>query len=196
MSNGCYYLSISGQAFGWTQMVPTIVTLMLSAITAVSGEIVFFLFALYLYIPQYIVWVFQYYFQQVRPDPICQLYHTYAFPSTESMYIGAILGAFVSFAATWQVYHSWFVWLCLYLFALVPPLVLVYTQYNQWWEVLFSMVFGGFAGVMFTAVMRNFFRPKAAYLRVHFPFYTMGYQDTILCEEKSIEILESLEKVS
>ena len=180
-------------------MVPTMITLFLSLLTSATGEPLYFIFGLYLYIPQYIVWVFQYYFQAERPDPVCQLYHTWAFPSTESMYIGAIIGFFVAFSYGWEKDQSWIVWLMIYLFGIIPPFILVYTQYNVWWEVLFSMVFGFLSSVMFAVVLRLFIRPKMAYLQAHFPFSTFGYHDELVCDDTDrdcVKIEASLAKLA
>lgn len=194
---GCYYISLGATAFGWTQLVPSIVTLGLSLLTAATNEPVYFMFALYLYVPQYIVWCFQAYFQVIRPDPVCQLYHTWAFPSMEAMYIGALVGFFVAFTWGWSKTQSWITWLFIYLIGLVPPVILVYTGYNRWWEVAFSMALGLVASVLFAAVLRLFIRPHMAYLMNHFPFCTLGYHDT-LCggTEEMDEVREALERVS
>jgi len=184
---GCYYLSYMGMAFGWTQMVPVILTLCLSLLTAATSEPVYFMFGLYLWIPQYVVWVFQYYFQSIRPDPVCQLYQTWAFPSTEAMYIGAIIGFFIAFSYGWEKAQSWSVWLMIYVFGVVPPFILVYVQYNRWWEVAFSMGFGFLSSVMFAVVLRVFIRPNMAYLQAHFPFSTFGYEDgQLICDDHCI----------
>lgn len=198
---GCYYVSYMGMAFGWTQMVPVVVTFFLSLLTAATGEIIYFIFGLYLYVPQYIVWVFQYYFQSVRPDPVCQLYHTWAFPSTEAMYIGAIIGFFVAYSYGWNKEQSWMVWLMIYLFGLAPPFILVYVQYNRWWEVAFSMGFGFLSSVLFALVLNYFIVPDMAYLETHFPFKTFGYRDhAMICDdnvdEQCNEIEKSLEKLN
>jgi hypothetical protein len=193
---GCYYLSVWGQAFGLTQMVPTAVTCGLTLLTAATGEPVYFFFGLYLYIPQGFTWVFQYYFQWIRPNPVCQAYQTWAFPSTESMYVGAFIGAFVSFVWAYQIYHTWTIWFIIYLVGIVPPFILVYMQYNIWYEVVMSMALGLVAGILFSVVMRNFVRPKMPYLMLHFPLWICGYKDTILAKnDQCLEIERSLYKL-
>ena len=179
---GCYYISVWGTAFGWTQMVPVFVTLVSFAITAATGEAFYALFGLYLWIPQWFVWVFQFYLQWARPNPICQTYHTWAFPSTESMYIGAILGAFFAFAYHWshRVTHSWMTFFWFYLLGIVPPFILIYIQYNVWWEVTISWVFGFATGVAFSIIMRIFIRPAMPYLELHSMFWIFGYKDSIM----------------
>lgn len=194
---GCYYVSYMGMAFGWTQMVPLILTLCLTILTAATSEPVYFLFGLYLWIPQYIVWVFQYYFQSIRPDPVCQLYQTWAFPSTEAMYIGAIVGFFIAFSYGWDKAQSWTVWLMIYIFTLVPPVILVYVGYSRWWEVAFSMALGFVSSVLFAVVLRYFIRPNMMYLQAHFPFSTFDYKDGhLICDDNfdCTDIYTALEK--
>jgi hypothetical protein len=197
MQGGCYYLSIGGSVFGWTQSIPLLVGLCCTVLTIATGEAVYFLFALYLYIPQWIVWCFQYYFQYVRPNPVCQLYHTWAFPSMEAMYVGAIVGALFTYAYFWRVDHGWITWLFFFLFATIPPIVLINYEYNRWWEVLFSLGFGALSSVLFVVVLWFFVKPKISYLKLHFPFYIMGYTDTMIkkTDKKSMEILAALERL-
>lgn len=189
MSEGCYYVSLGASVFGWTQMIPIFFTVASFVLTAATNQAIYFLFAIYLFIPQYIVWCFQYYFQYERPDPICQLYHTWAFPSMESMYTGAIIGAFFTYAYYWPVYQSWVTWFFIYCFATVPPFILIYMEYNRWWEVLFSYAFGFLSSVAFMLVVKFFLKPKMYYLKLFFPFYLMNYSDDMIKKEKNHESL-------
>ena len=86
----------------------------------------------------------------------------------------------------------------IYLFGIVPPFILVYVQYNRWWEVAFSMGFGLLSSVMFAVVLRLFIKPRMAYLQSHFPFSTFGYNDHMVCndtEHECFEIYQSLERL-
>lgn len=175
--SGCYYISFQAKAFGWTQLTPAVVTIILMTASRVSNKPFWFWLSLYLYPVQYLTWCFQHYFQQIRPDPICQLYQTFAFPSLEALYIGGALGVFW-FSAYYSNYvHSWLTWLVFYLVGIVPPLILVYTLYNTWWEVLFSMGFGFLAALLFIYVLQWFIRPKKKYLLNGFPLLFFGYSD-------------------
>lgn len=189
---GCYYFSLLGQAFGWTQLVPGIVGLVLFVVTAATHEMVYVFFGLFLYAPQFMVWIFQWFFQMIRPDPICQLYHTWAFPSMESMYVGAIVGFFITYAICKEIDHSWITWLAIYIFTIFPLVILFYSGYNRWWELLFSLGFGLVSSILFALVYEYFIQPRMAYLRCHFPFSFFEYVD---CESQKDyeEILRSLQ---
>lgn len=198
LSEGCYYVSIRGTAFGWTQMIPIFVTLGCFIASAVSNQAIYFIYSIFLFFPQWTCFCFQYFFQYARPNPICQLYHTWAFPSIETMYIGSIVAAFITYAVFWPVYQSWVTWLCIYILALLPPLVLIYMQYNVWWEVLFSFLFGALCSVAFMLVVRYFMKPNMHYLRLFFPFYLFGYEDNMIKKDqtgKYLQILKALERV-
>lgn len=193
---GCYYASINGTAFGWTQMIPIVFTLVSFVISAITNEQLFVLFSFYLFFPQWIVWCFQYYFQIERPNPICQLYHTWAFPSMEGMYTGAIVCGFFTYAYFWPVYQSWVSYLFIYIFATLSPIVPIYLGYNAWWEVVFSWGFGGFSASAFIIVVYYFMKPKMEYLKTFFIFY--NYQDTFIKSDKkgkTFKILKALERV-
>ena len=195
MESGCYYVSVGASVFGWTRAVPLLVGLCCTVLTIATGQALYFMFALYLYIPQWIVFCFQYYFQYVRPDPICQLYQTWAFPSMEAMYVGAIVGALFTYAYFWPVSHGWISWLFFFLFAIVPPALLIYYEYNRWWEIAFSLGFGFLSSLAFVVVLKFFIKPKMPYLKLHFPFYLMGYTDEMISSKESLHILEALERV-
>lgn len=197
-SEGCYYISWGATAFGWTQLIPIIFTLIAFIVTAITNETIFFIFSWFLFAPQYVVWCFQYYFQYARPNPICQLYHTWAFPCMEAMYTGAIIGGFFAYAYFWSVRQSWISWFCIYCFAVLPPFILVYIGYNVWWEVVFSWGFGFLSAVAFVIVTYYFLKPKMHYLKLFFPLFIFGYQDTFIKSDKknkSFQILQSLERV-
>ena len=40
-----------------------------------------------------------------------------------------------------------------------------------------------------------FIKPKMPYLKLHFPFYLMGYTDEMISSKESLHILEALERV-
>lgn len=177
MSDGCYYISIGAKAFGWTQLIPAVVTLFLFTATRVNGNWIWFWLGLYSYPVQYIAWCFQHYFQSIRPDPICQLYQTFAFPSLSCIYIGGGIGIFILYTYHTDIVQSWVSWLVMYIVGIVPPFILIYNLYNRWWEVLFSMGLGFVAAVMFVYVFVWFIRPKEGYLYNAFPFWQCGYAD-------------------
>ncbi len=184
--DGCYYISTFGTVFGWTQLLPLIVTLFC----------IYFLYGLYLYIPQLMLWFFQDYYKIDRPNPICQLYHTYAFPSLEAMYMGSLLGAFFTYAYYWKTEQSWMSWLCIHICGSAVPLILIYSGYNRWDEVLISMGVGFLFSMVFIISVRLFIRPNIQYLHLHFPFYQFGYHsDLIKKDAYNVEILKSLLKV-
>lgn len=176
MQQGCFYISMGAKAFGLTMVIPFIVTPMLFALNAYTGDALFFWLGLYLYLPMYIVWAFQRYFMYIRPDPICQAYQTLAFPTFESMYIGGIIGLFVVWAFMYKPAHSWIVWLTIYGIGIVFPVILVYTSYNVWWEVFFSMCFGFLSALFFVYIYDWFIIPLNPYLMNFFPLWQMGYQ--------------------
>jgi hypothetical protein len=176
LSQGCFYISIGAKAFGITMLIPFIVTPILFVMNAWTGDQFFFWLGLYTYLPLYIVWAFQRYFMYIRPDPVCQLYQTLAFPTFESMYIGGIIGLFIVYAYVYKSDQSWIVWLTVYLLGLGVPVVLVYMSYNVWWEVFFSMCFGFISALLFVYLYDWFIYPLSPYLMNHFPLWHLGYR--------------------
>lgn len=173
--SGCYYISIAAKAFGWTQVLPIFMTFLLFAFTLVSYNYLWLFIGLYLYPLQYFIFEFQSWFSYVHVDPVCQQYHSYAFPSVESFYWGGLVGIFLVYTIYNKKYHSWIVWFLIYIVTLVLPLLLLYTLYNTWWQVLFSMSFGFCAGLIFVYVLEWFIKPKLHYLSNSFPMWHLGY---------------------
>jgi len=193
---GCYYFSIAGQAFAWTQLVPILFTLCTMIVTMVTHESIFALYGFFLWIPQFIVWTTQYYFQSIRPIPICAQMHSWAFPSNEGFYTGAIIGAFFTYAYFVPSEQSWLSWLLVYIFATLVPFILIYAQYVRWWEILFSMGFGYLSGLAFIVFTFFFLKPKMRYLQYHFPCFLCGYTSEYIKEScHKAPILESLNRV-
>ena len=164
---GCYIFSWKGQAFSWMHILPTIITL---SITIASlrrdgrKEFLPFAFGLYLHAWQFALWAFQVHFSIVRPDPICAQHHTYAFPSQEAFYVGALVAAFVTYSAFWRYPLGWITWLFLYCLVLGPPFVLVWNLHNRIWELAVSMGLGAIAGVLFISVVAVYITPMLPYV--------------------------------
>ena len=182
---GCYYGSFVGIAFGWTQVIPTTVTTILSVMGFATQQVIFPLYGLYLHGTSLVLWIFQTYLQQVRANPVCQLYQTLAFPSTVSYYIASVITFIVLYAYLWDVYISWFKWLLLYALA-VMPIILVWVGYNSVVEILISMLIGVIFTSMFVIVLKLYISPLLPFLLNAFPFTYLGYVDSYLMNGKQI----------
>ena len=197
---GCYYIGYQGWAFGWTQMIPAIVGLVCTVLTTATHQPLYFVFSLFLYVPQIVLWNFQAYFQVDMPDPVCQTYHSWAFPSIPAFYVGICVAIFFTISLLWKKFHSWIVWLAFYLLGLFPPLLLIWFGYNRWWEALFSFGLGAGMGVAFGFAFRYYVTPVMPYLQHHFPLKHFGYRDTICMNDdqlaECIAVHEALLKFS
>lgn len=189
---GCYYVGYGGWAFGWTQMIPVAVTLVCTILTTATHQPLYFLFSTFLYIPQASIWCFQAYFQMEMPDPVCQLYHTWSFPSVPAFYVGVAVAAFVTVSLLWQFDHSWIIWLFMHVFGMAPALILVWFGYNRWWEVALSLGYGVCWGVLFGIVMYYYVEPVMPFLQYHFPFRDFGYRDTICLKSSQCDQVEKV----
>jgi hypothetical protein len=169
-------------------MVPTAVGLALTLMTMSTKQPLYFFFNLYLYIPQWFLWCFQYYFQVARPDPICQLYHTWAFPSVEAFYVASLVTLFVLIVYVWDIDHSWFTWVLFIVFGLAPPLVLIWTSYNRWWEVLFSVLFGVLSTAVFVALWCNYMVPNLPYWQNYSFLWLCAYEDNICMSKEQQQL--------
>lgn len=176
---GCYYASLGAAAFGWTQAIPAVVGLCFLILSTATHEPFYFMFSTFLYLPQVMLWCFQNWFQYARPDPVCQLYHTWAFPSVEAFYVAILVVVFVAMTYFYKYDHSFVVWLMVLCFGIAPPIILVWTRYNRWWEVAFSMGFGFAVGLFFVCIFVWHVMPVMPYLQCHFPLRFFGYHDSL-----------------
>jgi len=156
----------------------------LSILTLLTSQIIFVFFGFYLQGMQMFLWEFQSYFESQRPNPVCQLYHTYAFPSIEGYYVAALVTFIILYGYYWDYAHSWMVWLVLYFVAFIPPLLLVWFSYNRWWELVFSMLAGIGFTLVFVITLKLYITPILPYLMNSKLSWWLNYQDTYLMCEK------------
>ena len=192
--DGCYYVGVGAQAFGWTQIVPSIVGICFLVLTAWTRQVFFVIFGTFLYLPQFVLWCFQRYFEVVMPDPVCQLYHSYAFPSITTFYVAVLITVFFIISYWWNYSHPWSIYVMFYGLVLIVPFILVWTGYNQWWQVLFSLGFGVAVGIFFVVIFRYYVSPIMPYLLFQFPLWHMGYQDTFLLSDRERSKYKQLER--
>ena len=191
----CAYFAVGGFTVTAAESFAFVITLFLGVISALTGERIYFVFGIYLYAPQWLCWCVQFYFQQYRPNP-CAAYMSYAMPELNSMYVGAILGAFIGYIWFWKhVVYSWTSWLMLYILALVPAFLFMYMSWATWWQVTLSLAIGLLSGLFFALITKFFIKPNMKYLQLHFPLSLFGYRDTIITRHHNEEIQKSLERV-
>jgi len=189
--NGCYYASLMGEVFGLTQLIPTIVTYFLTATSFFfRGFFILWIYGFYLHAVQLLLWVIQVYLEQVRPDPTCQIYQSFAFPSIAAFYVASIFTFFALYSYYWYVEQSWLVWFLSYIVLAGVPVILVANSYNHPWEVAVSMFFGIAFTWIYVIVLRLYICPTLPFLLNEFPCSTLGYTDTFLMsEEENLECI-------
>ena len=176
--DGCYYTTLWGEAFGWTQLLPTVVSLMLSFTSLFKPEVTFLFLGLYLHAWQLGLWSIQLYIHQDRPNPICQEYHSYAFPSIEAFYVAALVVTLVGYSVVYGYRHPIGAWLLLVFAFVAPPATLVFFAYNTVAEVLVSMGIGIVAAVIFVIAVAIYIRPATPYIINSWPLTWLGYTDS------------------
>lgn len=181
--DGCYYIGYGAQAFGWTQLFPSIVGICFFVITAATKQPFFVIFSTFLYVPQFILWVLQSYFAAVMPDPVCQLYHSYAFPSITAFYIAVLFVTFMVISWQHNYSHGWLVYLVFFTLLIGIPFVLIYMGYNRWWEIAYSLGIGVLTSFVFIYCFQLFVVPVLPYLMHQFPLWHLGYKDTFLMDD-------------
>lgn len=185
--DGCYYTSLLGQAFAWTQLLPSMVSLVLSVLTFVTSQFIFVFLAWYLHGIQLLLWAIQLYLRVDRPNPLCQEYHTYAFPSIEGFYIGALAAFIIGYSLRWHVKQPWYVWVTILVFFVAPPTVLVFLAYNRWYEVVISLLIGIVTSSIFIIILWVYIYDTIPYLKYVVPINWLHYKDTYICTNKNYD---------
>jgi len=184
--DGCYYVSLLGHTWAWTHILPTLITMSLSVASLRLHGYEWFptIYGLYLHVWQFILWVFQAHWQIMRPHPQCAEIHTFAFPSQEAFYAVSLAAYILTYSYMWNIPLAIFTWLFIYCIVIVPPVVLVFLQYNRPWEIVVSMILGIVATVPFVLVIRIYIKPLIPYLLNQAPWCWFGYVDTYCCDKK------------
>ena len=162
---------------------------------AVTHNCIWVIYGLWLYLPQFMIICFQRYFLYVRLDPICSVYQSFGFPSLESFYLGVGVGLFCTWTIMYKIEQSWMYWFIMFSACLVIPGILMFNEYNVWWEILFSFLFGFVSSWAFVIVTEWFLQPHMKYLVHAFPFWHMGYMSPWTTKAEYFRIEGVLEKL-
>lgn len=179
----CLYFSISGALLGWTHLFPHLAFLglwLLSINKDGSKQWYFFTFAWYLTLWQIVIWALQSCFAIVRPHAQCAQLHTYAFPSQESFFFGAIVTAFFAYCFFKGIEPGWFTYLTGFFFLIVPQTALVYYAYNRWHETVISLVLGFVASVFFVSIVEIYIRRLMPHILNQAPWTWFHLSDSYL----------------
>lgn len=168
---------------GWTHFLPVFMAVTFSLLSVVYSEVFFMLIGSYFTCMWYILWVIQYHIGQLRPDPYCAVYETYAYPSMEIFYAVALLTLVITYAFTAKtrpVTISVYAWCAVLLIGFAPPLLLYMYQMNTWQEVLSSVLIGIIPTFIFVLLLRYIVQPNVSYLLISPPFSWWGYESHFL----------------
>lgn len=162
---------LSGQALSAILFIPWIVPFAFSVVTITKTpdgrwgkQFVPVTFGFWLTFWQAALWVFQIAFNMARVNPLDQATAYYGFPSMAGFYV-AVLGSFViEFTFVWNIQFSWTYWAALFLWWICPGVVLVFTTYNTWQEVVLSLGWGVLVTTIYVLVLRF-------YIFYELPFY-------------------------
>lgn len=167
-----------GILFIYTQAFPLFIAAGLAGVTALTGWQFFAWLGLYLYVSQFFVWPFQAAFNRGRNPMLCPIGQSqYAFPSVEMFYAASILTLVLFYVIFYRGRPGVLSWLSLTLLLLGGPFVLLFFEFNVWWEVLFSALLGVVFTGFFMVMVWLFLGPAIPYLEVIPPFSTFSYND-------------------
>ena len=184
----CYYATWGAYAIGWTRFLPLAMTTVFSIVSLIYSEVLFFLVGTYFWGMSFMLSIAQQYIGEVRIDPNCISYRTFASPSTETFYTIGLLTLVVTYVVTSSeerpVHMSIYGWVCILLIGFLPPLLLVYGELNTWKEVLTTSVLAIVPTVGFVLALRHLIQPQIACILTNPPFSWWGYESQFLVADK------------
>ena len=181
-AEGCYYASMFGQAFGYSQLIPFLITLNLTVMSMVTSEIIFLFYGLFLHFMSYVLWVIQYYFKIKHINPICQQYNSYVFPQMLLFYSFSLVAFVYTYSFWYKKTISWYQSLFLVAIASAPIFILISFEYNTMTQILISAGIGILSTFMFVTVLYIFIQPSLPFILTTFPVNWMGYTDNYIME--------------
>lgn len=198
--SGCVYTSLTGSAFGLVQLlpwaIPTAVTLF-SWSRSWNGkewgfEFTPFWYSFYLSLCQFIIYILQMSVNSIRADPFCSNILGAAFPSSATFMVVAVISFFVFSTFIHNAVFSWTYWLWALVIFIIPPSVLIWVQYNEWWEVLTSAALAVVANIAFLIWLHFCVKPELPFILNSFPCNYFKVKDSILMDSEQLALTEQL----
>lgn len=156
----------------------------LFGVSFVYKDIALWLVMKTLLILQFVVWVFQIFFQDLRHDPWCHDQIVYALPNMEITYVWALGTIFIFHYWMWKWRISWFCWVLVLTWLLGPVGVIIWTDHLVWWEILVSIGFAILFSIVYVFVFRDHICPILPHLLTTWPISWLGYKDIGGCLNK------------
>jgi hypothetical protein len=157
----CAYPSIIAQAYEGTHWIPWLVPFAVACASFGrdrSGkwgkQILLIWYGFFLTLMQVVVYIFQNNFNTTRNDPYCVEIVSYAFPSMEAYYVGALSAFIFGFTYFWNLQLAWSYWTMLILFVIGPSGIFIWFQYNTVSEILMSAGIGSGTTILFLVFVR------------------------------------------
>lgn len=167
-----------GVLFIYTQAFPLFIAAAFTGVTALTGWVFFAFLGIYMLVAQYFLWPFQAAFNRGRNPLLCPIGQSqYAFPSVEMFYAASLLTLILFYVIGYRGRPGVLSWLSLCVLLLAAPFVLLFFEFNEWWEVLFSALMGIIFTTIFMVHMWLFWGPAIPYLETIPPFSTFSYND-------------------
>ena len=147
-------------------------------------EFILVLFGGWLFLWWLILSVLQIALNMPRADPFHPGEYYYGFPSSIGYYVSVLTTFIFEFTYLFNIRFSRLYWLGLYLFAIVPSIVLCWFQFNTWQEVLLSMGLGCLVTTMYLLFYYYALLENVPLLLNTVPFTYMSCVDTWTLDDK------------
>lgn len=186
----CEYTGVSGYLLYFTLQIPLLVTVSLSALGLMAshrnakgqwvGESFFLLYGLWLNYWHWLLYIFQDWLAEFVP-PLCSddtALWGFAFPSVEGYYVGAIVFGFLAYRICTGHPQTYTRYTYIALVFLVPSATLIWFRGIVWWQVLLSVIYGGFVATTFILLLKRYLSFRLNAVLNVWPISLLSLKDT------------------
>lgn len=199
----CVYPTYAAQIYSYTHWLPFLIPL---AITVAAfghnrygkwgKQVMIAFFGYTISVMQIVLIIVQYSMGIMRADPYCpDTIVSLAYPCQEAYYATLLVTFIFCFVAGWNIELSWIFWAGLLGLMALPPVVLVWFQFNTPLEVGVSMAIGAATSIVFMLVYSCLILPDLPFILTQFPWVFMECIDSYSMELKDLKRTEELRAI-
>ncbi len=112
-------------------------------------------------------------FNTLRSDPYNVDVIEWAYPCDVAFYTAAASTYVITYSIIWRRQLPAMYWAFFIIFCVTPPAILVFFQYNVWWEVLISAAIGIIITVFYLSVVKTFMPADYITVMMMLPIFKM-----------------------
>jgi hypothetical protein len=185
-----YYTST---AIGLVAYIPWIVSGVLWVWYMYSGDGAFSLLSYHIFLTSLPLYPAQFYFNDLRVDPFCDVFTHYAFPNGEIACMASVVVFVIFFRFWYKVPVSGLQWFVLVVLVAILPLVHINMAQLALWKAVVSALYGIVMAAVFCPILWTN-QKGFAYLFSIPPFYSWYRESILFRDDQSLNLYRRLRK--